>query len=347
LVYFSFYQLFSVREHFLREAVQQLPGSLLFLLVFFCSIITHESLEHYYTMTRLKQANKAHICKRLHLDRDRWTIHPLGIYQRSSNPHSLTNHITTPSHASAINPTHPPKHAQARFLILRPCHHKPLPSLHTHAINAHTHTIHPTIHPPINLPSIHPPRSHPIHLSHHHPPLLRLSLQHDLLRILHRLLLRLLQLIWRDTAPARPCDIRHTGIKRLPPDLLHLYLRLRWHLARLPRVERLLLPGVAMRRLLELGLARVGGADMAGHLLVLLLADVFLVGGVLVGLGLGLQAKRLLLLLVLVQALGGHLMLPVLHLLGEHLLMALVALLLCENGLSLARFLDLVDLFGG
>lgn len=86
---------------------------------------------------------------------------------------------------------------------------------------------------------------------------------------------------------------------------------------------------------------------MPGHLLVLLLADVFLVGGVLVGLGLGLEAERLLLLLVLMQALGGYLMLPVLHLLGERLLMVLVALLLCENGLSLARFLDLVDLFGG
>ncbi len=88
---------------------------------------------------------------------------------------------------------------------------------------------------------------------------------------------------------------------------------------------------------------------MPGHLLVLLLADVFLVGGVLVGLGLGLglEAERLLLLLVLVQALGGHLMLPVLHLLGDRLLMALLALLLCENGLSLARFSDLVDLLGG
>lgn len=105
-----------------------------------------------------------------------------------------------------------------------------------------------------------------------------------------------------------------------------------------------------MRRLasrLELGLARVRGADVPGHLLVLLLAYVFLIGGVLVGLGLGLQAERLLLLLILVQALGGHLVLPVLHLLGGHLLVVLVALLLCDSGLSFARFLDLVDLFGG
>jgi hypothetical protein len=244
-------------------------------------------------------------------------------------------------HQQYIPPT-PQNMIKPHFLTSRPRPHEPSPSLHTHAINAHSHAIHRAIHIPIDLP----PR-HAIHLRHHHPPLLRLSLQHHLLRILHRLLLRLLQLIGRDTAPTRPCDIRHTGIERFTPDLLHLYLRLRWHRARLAGMERLLLPGVAMRRLLQLSLARVRGADVSGHLLVLLFADVFLVGGVLVGLGLGLEAERLLLLLVLVQALGGHLMLPVLHLLGERLLMALVALLLCENGLSLARFLDLVDLLGG
>lgn len=219
----------------------------------------------------------------------------------------------------------------------------PLPSLHTHAINAHAHAIHAR---PDHLA----PR-HAIHLRlHHHPPLLRLMLHHHLLRILHCLLLRLFLLVGRDTAATRPCDFRHAGIERFAPDLLHLYLRLRWHRARLARMERLLLPGVAMRGLtsswLKLRLARVRGADMPGHLLVLLLADVFLVGGVLVGLGLRLKAKRLLLLLVLVLAFGGHLMLPVLHLLlGERLLVVLVALLLCV--LSLARFLDLEHLFGG
>lgn len=117
-------------------------------------------------------------------------------------------------------------------------------------------------------------------------------------------------------------------------------------------MERLLLPGVAMRRLasrLQLGLARVRGADVSGHLLMLMLAYIFLIGGVLVDLGLRLQAERLLLLLLLVlaQVVRGQLVLPDLHLLGEHLLMVVVSLLLCDSRLSFARFVDLVDLFGG
>lgn len=193
---------------------------------------------------------------------------------------------------------------------------------------------------------------HPVHLRlHHHPPLLVLRLLRDLLRIVHRLASRALHLLRRDGAAALPRELRHLAAEGLARELLQLDLRLAGHrpglLARV--LELLLLPWVAVVGLLAaaawlgLGLlARVRRADVPGHLLVLLLADVFFVGGVLVGLRT--EAELLLLLLVLVQALGRHLVLSVRHLLRE--LVVLLPLLLCEGGLALSLCLGLADSLG-
>jgi len=68
-------------------------GRLLFLLAFFCRIISYEALEHCYPIMRLKRAMSIGV-NRLHSYRDGWMIHPLGSYQRSSK-HPI--HIPSPT----------------------------------------------------------------------------------------------------------------------------------------------------------------------------------------------------------------------------------------------------------